>query len=105
MTWTIPRVTTSAGSFRWIGCPSHSIVPLVTSPRSVRSSPEIAFRVVLLPAPLAPDRKSTHLNSSHLVISYAVFCLKKKKLSTRDRKSTRLHSKHCHISHSVLCFG
>src|SRR5256885_10995175 len=27
---------------------------------------------------LPPDRKSTRLNSSHLVISYAVFCLKKK---------------------------
>src|SRR2546426_5994286 len=26
-----------------------------------------------------PDRKSTRLNSSHLVISYAVFCFKKKK--------------------------
>src|SRR2546426_5497779 len=29
------------------------------------------------------DRKSTRLNSSHLVISYAVFCLKKKKDSYR----------------------
>src|SRR5688500_20068491 len=29
--------------------------------------------------PLVLDRKSTRLNSSHLVISYAVFCLKKKK--------------------------
>src|SRR5256885_3163440 len=29
--------------------------------------------------PPAADRKSTRLNSSHLVISYAVFCLKKKK--------------------------
>src|SRR2546426_4935970 len=29
-----------------------------------------------------PDRKSTRLNSSHLVISYAVFCLKKKKTSS-----------------------
>src|SRR6266566_6837043 len=28
----------------------------------------------------ARDRKSTRLNSSHLVISYAVFCLKKKKI-------------------------
>src|SRR2546426_5857081 len=28
------------------------------------------------------DRKSTRLNSSHLVISYAVFCLKKKKLTS-----------------------
>src|SRR2546426_7797336 len=30
------------------------------------------------------DRKSTRLNSSHLVISYAVFCLKKKKKTTDD---------------------
>src|SRR5256885_6966637 len=30
---------------------------------------------------IARDRKSTRLNSSHLVISYAVFCLKKKKKS------------------------
>src|SRR5256885_12140973 len=30
------------------------------------------------------DRKSTRLNSSHLVISYAVFCLKKKKNSPHD---------------------
>src|SRR2546426_6522929 len=29
------------------------------------------------------DRKSTRLNSSHLVISYAVFCLKKKKKNTK----------------------
>src|SRR5256885_11358347 len=29
------------------------------------------------------DRKSTRLNSSHLVISYAVFCLKKKKITTK----------------------
>src|SRR5688500_19964954 len=31
---------------------------------------------------LPVDRKSTRLNSSHLVISYAVFCLKKKKVQT-----------------------
>src|SRR5256885_11691383 len=30
------------------------------------------------------DRKSTRLNSSHLVISYAVFCLKKKKTAGRS---------------------
>src|SRR5260221_4944564 len=30
------------------------------------------------------DRKSTRLNSSHTVISYAVFCLKKKKKKRRD---------------------
>src|SRR2546426_9291130 len=36
---------------------------------------------------MGPDRKSTRLNSSHLVISYAVFCLKKKKknyVTTRE---------------------
>src|SRR5262245_63910847 len=37
------------------------------------------FVVVLLAASLVGDRKSTRLNSSHLGISYAVFCLKKKK--------------------------
>src|ERR1039458_8924384 len=35
------------------------------------------------------DRKSTRLNSSHLGISYAVFCLKKKK--KRGDRSSRLH--------------
>src|SRR5256885_13238099 len=33
------------------------------------------------------DRKSTRLNSSHLVISYAVFCLKKKKTCSHELKS------------------
>src|SRR5256885_5738097 len=33
----------------------------------------------------AADRKSTRLNSSHLVISYAVFCLKKKTKLTSDQ--------------------
>src|SRR5438034_2494070 len=33
---------------------------------------------------VVPDRKSTRLNSSHTVISYAVFCLKKKNNKTRD---------------------
>src|SRR5438034_2378088 len=32
-----------------------------------------------------PDRKSTRLNSSHTVISYAVFCLKKKKNNKKIR--------------------
>src|SRR2546426_6976191 len=35
-------------------------------------------------APVVIDRKSTRLNSSHLVISYAVFCLKKKKKNNID---------------------
>src|SRR5256885_13239397 len=35
------------------------------------------------------DRKSTRLNSSHLVISYAVFCLKKKKSNSPCRTTIR----------------
>src|SRR2546426_6746219 len=37
------------------------------------------------------DRKSTRLNSSHLVISYAVFCLKKKNIYARARGVERVH--------------
>src|SRR5260221_5029165 len=43
------------------------------------------------------DRKSTRLNSSHTVISYAVFCLKKKN-SQRDRAS-RLYLRSNSIDH------
>src|SRR5437588_2194386 len=39
----------------------------------------------------ARDRKSTRLNSSHTVISYAVFCLKKKK---KTKTRTILHTSH-----------
>src|SRR3712207_7006738 len=35
---------------------------------------------------LPEDRKSTRLNSSHANISYAVFCLKKKKITSSDPK-------------------
>ena len=34
-----------------------------------------------------PDRKSTRLNSSHVVISYAVFCLKKKKKKKKIKRN------------------
>src|SRR5258708_26952519 len=39
---------------------------------------------------LQPDRKSTRLNSSHQIISYAVFCLKKKK--TKKPKACIAHT-------------
>src|SRR5688572_31346188 len=38
-----------------------------------------------VPSPRTKDRKSTRLNSSHSQISYAVFCLKKKKKSITSR--------------------
>src|SRR5436190_17056156 len=39
------------------------------------------------------DRKSTRLNSSHTVISYAVFCLKKKKKKKKNKKKTKKKKK------------
>src|SRR5256885_2506327 len=39
------------------------------------------------------DRKSTRLNSSHLVISYAVFCLKKKKPPDEPRRNLYVTSR------------
>src|SRR2546426_9204130 len=53
-------------------------------------------RVAAARAARDQDRKSTRLNSSHLVISYAVFCLKKKKIKLgnqvrRQRDCSRRH--------------
>src|SRR5438045_7989166 len=45
------------------------------------------------------DRKSTRLNSSHLGISYAVFCLKKKKKYTRTRLVLKTTGDACNCSH------
>src|SRR6266850_3840077 len=65
--------------------PRSTLFPYTTLFRS--TSPSITTRVPCrrdpVPAPEV-DRKSTRLNSSHLVISYAVFCLKKKKLALQE---------------------
>src|SRR5690349_24204174 len=56
--------------------------PLRSGKREVDQRTEHAGPVaVVVPSPAlhAADRKSTRLNSSHVEISYAVFCLKKKK--------------------------
>src|SRR5688572_31879609 len=42
----------------------------------------------------AQDRKSTRLNSSHSQISYAVFCLKKKKIARIHSATSRQHTQH-----------
>src|SRR5256885_3455864 len=50
------------------------------------------------------DRKSTRLNSSHLVISYAVFCLKKKKISHDVVCCARVDSDAVRERVTDLCF-
>src|SRR2546430_4398945 len=46
------------------------------------------------------DRKSTRLNSSHSQISYAVFCLKKKKKIRRERRE--VHMTECSTSRRTI---
>src|SRR5690242_21495916 len=45
--------------------------------------------------PAHGDRKSTRLNSSHMSISYAVFCLKKKNVCTPVMYASRMHHTPC----------
>src|SRR5256885_11405951 len=69
--------------------PRSTLFPYTTLFRSLPphrgADPRWEATCPLVPSRLRPgvgevtDRKSTRLNSSHLVISYAVFCLKKKK--------------------------
>src|SRR5256885_10848582 len=62
--------------------PRSTLFPYTTLFRSdvVRGGSSLSWLVGTLALALGwADRKSTRLNSSHLVISYAVFCLKKKK--------------------------
>src|SRR2546426_6274157 len=88
--------------------PRSTLFPYTTLFRSVRQKARIA-RGLRQPVPVPDgetepvlearrrlleqgpraDRKSTRLNSSHLVISYAVFCLKKKKRWTNNCDKTR----------------
>src|SRR5258708_30479463 len=45
----------------------------------------------------AGDRKSTRLNSSHQIISYAVFCLKKKKKKMNNIYTNTLQQQYQHV--------
>src|SRR5215469_10137567 len=57
----------------------------VRNERSAISPPAVSS----MPATCWPDRKSTRLNSSHVEISYAVFCLKKKKTKIYDSLTSK----------------
>src|SRR3989454_4043788 len=48
------------------------------------------------------DRKSTRLNSSHLVISYAVFCLKKKKQPRKTYRVLRPDTRRQTVAHRLI---
>src|SRR5438552_12953271 len=67
----------------WKGCPRP--VPVWASPASPARVPPCWW-----PRSRGEDRKSTRLNSSHQIISYAVFCLKKKNLLERIEQGSAL---------------
>src|SRR5690349_22000389 len=67
--------------------PAAALSPSL-SPTPVQTSGYRALPGYLVPVDATQDRKSTRLNSSHVEISYAVFCLKKKK----KKKHTINHS-------------
>src|SRR5207302_6423371 len=60
---------------RWTGLTSFRL-----GNRRTRRQPDLSVPRFSRPFPWDVDRKSTRLNSSHVKISYAVFCLKKTKL-------------------------
>src|SRR5258708_27191050 len=80
--------------------PRSTLFPYTTLFRSCRQkfltdAPEILFSSRLgsgaaddVGEALEADRKSTRLNSSHQIISYAVFCLKKKKSNINEKNTT-----------------
>src|SRR5438132_2246111 len=82
----LPSTTTSA---------STQLAPAATRSSLIEKN-DVAFRPLRIPADTSiqpegdvvflEDRKSTRLNSSHTVISYAVFCLKKKKNTQKQKK-------------------
>src|SRR5689334_24686117 len=97
--------------------PRSTLFPYTTLFRSIADRVVLAASggdttaVIAAPRPngAAIDRKSTRLNSSHSSISYAVFCLKKKKQhyprtnvrTDCDYNQTELPTQRIHILHSI----
>src|SRR5437899_4395746 len=76
----------------------HDALPILGAPGVTRGGgirSTTASSTSSIPTPSLADRKSTRLNSSHLGISYAVFCLKKK-------KNTKVESCYHLVYHQLL---
>src|SRR2546427_4511179 len=74
-----PSLETGAG--RWLL--AHELTHVA---QQHEATTQVSSRLLSDPSDRAEDRKSTRLNSSHSQISYAVFCLKKKKKNTTGYK-------------------
>src|SRR5947209_12063699 len=84
--------------------PRSTLFPYTTLFRSMVTAPQLSLEIGApkftllakqLPAEVnLGDRKSTRLNSSHANISYAVFCLKKKKKRNLSDKHPKITDNH-----------
>src|SRR5436309_9600365 len=86
--------------------PRSTLFPYTTLFRSLQAelalpvSAQAAAGTPIVVGTAGKDRKSTRLNSSHVKISYAVFCLKKKK--KKERRITNMLPNNIHeCSHSI----
>src|SRR3989442_4468587 len=78
--WDYPRGSRRAAQRRWPPMPPvEEAVGLIATAAPGRCSHHLGARVSPRALHRKTDRKSTRLNSSHVRISYAVFCLNKKK--------------------------
>src|SRR5699024_12358402 len=69
----------------------HDALPIFapgsrSTPMAIALTARLEVHVTVHPDERSADRKSTRLNSSHVSISYAVFCLKKKSLISQSWK-------------------
>src|SRR5438034_2914003 len=90
------RVLTASVKTEVYSLSLHDALPILTC--IATSFPWDSSRTSRLPTSAPPDRKSTRLNSSHTVISYAVFCLKKKKLTPTAPHFNAYDRQHRHTS-------
>src|SRR5207253_8875928 len=84
-------------------CSARSSAIIIRAPRAPGACADPACSAS------AKDRKSTRLNSSHVAISYAVFCLKKKKLNEGEAGLCKIrfvfHSFQVFISYRIFVRG
>src|SRR5690349_23422443 len=87
----VTGVQTCALPISWTKCKSAiTSIPSGFSSRACPMGVRSVMKSALPGLSVLVDRKSTRLNSSHVEISYAVFCLKKKK---------QMNTLHCHPDH------
>src|SRR3954449_13634429 len=72
----------------------HDALPIWRTPAAWPPHPRKWSPTSSPRAATSRDRKSTRLNSSHTLISYAVFCLKKKKKTKQTASDSEVHDKH-----------